>query len=547
MRLVLPVLVSLAPPIAYAAPGGPPVPTTLRYYDTPLSIALERSADDDAPAAGRSIAVAPLHGTAVIVDQKTGRWRYTPNKGWTGNDLFEVAAPDGSRIKVVVSTTPPPLRRTWYVEAGKGNDANDGKSEATAFASIQAAQKVTGPGDTVLVKNGTYLQQSGQAVVQISRSGAPGAPITYRAFPGHKPVLAAKTAWNNILITASYIRVTGFEIAGNARAIPLAAAEAVYDRFLDPAKRTWGEETSATNINCISIRPAPIAGPGSEPIIPHHVEIIGNDVHDCPGAGIGTDSVDYVTIAFNRVYDNSTRTIFATSGISIWRSRDIDGETAAYKNVIRNNIVYGNHTEVKWYEHQRMSDGNGIIVDSTRNKAVPKQSYRGRTLIANNLSFDNGGSGIQVFRSDHVDIVFNTVYGNVLTAGLPWGQIVSRETDDIRVMDNIAVTTEGKLLVENDRTTRSKFERNLYYGGVVPPMAGTSNKVADPRFTAVDAAGARDFRLLAGSPAIDAAMPFEGITEDIVGYTRRSAQGPDIGAFEHPDRPSSKAEIQHRM
>lgn len=48
-----------------------------------------------------------------------------------------------------------PLTTVYYVNALTGNDANDGLSPETAFATIQRAIDTTQDGDTVVVAPGT--------------------------------------------------------------------------------------------------------------------------------------------------------------------------------------------------------------------------------------------------------------------------------------------------------------------------------------------------------------------------------------------------------
>jgi hypothetical protein len=47
----------------------------------------------------------------------------------------------------------------------------------------------------------------------------------------------------------------------------------------------------------------------------HHITIVNNKVHHCPGSGIRANKVDYMTIRSNIVYDNCWWTVSATSGI----------------------------------------------------------------------------------------------------------------------------------------------------------------------------------------------------------------------------------------
>jgi hypothetical protein len=46
----------------------------------------------------------------------------------------------------------------WYVSSKQGGDSNDGKSPATAFASLSRAIDAASAGDTILIGPGAYDQ-----------------------------------------------------------------------------------------------------------------------------------------------------------------------------------------------------------------------------------------------------------------------------------------------------------------------------------------------------------------------------------------------------
>ncbi|HZP09745.1 hypothetical protein [Methyloceanibacter sp.] len=46
----------------------------------------------------------------------------------------------------------------WYVSSKTGDDAHDGQSPATAFASVARAVEKASPGDTILIAPGVYDQ-----------------------------------------------------------------------------------------------------------------------------------------------------------------------------------------------------------------------------------------------------------------------------------------------------------------------------------------------------------------------------------------------------
>ncbi|MFB7032880.1 choice-of-anchor Q domain-containing protein, partial [Streptomyces sp. NPDC056295] len=96
------------------------------------------------------------------------------------------------------------------------------------------------------------------------RSGRPGAPITFTAYPGHRPVLNPKTAWNGISVYgASHVVIKNLEVKGNNAALSLADAE-----------RSSSKTDPTYNTNCISVEKNRESG-----TFPHHVDIVHNTAY----------------------------------------------------------------------------------------------------------------------------------------------------------------------------------------------------------------------------------------------------------------------------
>lgn len=115
----------------------------------------------------------------------------------------------------------------FYV-APNGTDTNPG-SINMPFATIQKAQDAVKPGDTIYIRGGAYQMQENQIakkekiwayVTCLNKSGTPGKPINYWAYPAEKPIFNfkdIKPAGLRIIafyVSASWVHIKGLEITG---------------------------------------------------------------------------------------------------------------------------------------------------------------------------------------------------------------------------------------------------------------------------------------------------------------------------------------------
>ena len=423
--------------------------------------------------------------------------------------------------------------KTYYVSANTGQDSNNGLSASSPFKTIQKAADITNPGDTVLIMNGVYTTTEGQ-VLSITRSGTPRAWITYKAYPGHSPQLQLQNnVWNGISVQngASYIEINGLEVIGNSvnPIVNLAYAQSQQSNTSD----------SLTNNNCISVD-------GRTGGHPHHIRILNNKVHDCGGAGISAIQTDYMTIQGNEVYNNAWYSVYAQSGISTWQNWRFDSSTG-YKMLIRNNKVYNNRQYIPWIAVGKITDGNGIIIDDSRNtqNGSTLGAYTGRTLVENNIVFNNGGSGIHTYLSDHVDIVNNTAYLNNQSPEITLGQIFTNTSSDVNILSNILYPISGKNVNSNWGSTNVTFNYNVYgnANSTTILVKGNHDIVANPKFVkaSIDASKA-NFQLQSTSPAINKGFAWTNWTRwinlkiadtDFAGKPRPSGSEYDIGAYQY--------------
>jgi parallel beta-helix repeat protein len=432
----------------------------------------------------------------------------------------EIARINAMRNELAAVADPAPAHgRTLHVSTN-GSKAGNGSVDAP-LASIPQALAVVQPGDTVLVDAGDYREPEG---IAIKISGRPDAWIKIKAAPGARPKIIS-SGWNGFGLTGgiAYIEIEGFELA-------------------------WVPNTNTNKqVDGVGIAPAYAS---------HHLRFLNNMVHGFGTGGICSLDCDYVYLEGNVIYDTCKTSPYGGSAISLCRAFNCD-ENPGYHNVVRGNICYDNELLVSVLESSggnghAITDGNGIIIDVfMRSRANPRkphtqdrngklEPYRGRTLIENNLIYDNGGRGIHVFRSEKVDVVNNTCYMNQKSDDINAGEITAIQAGQVTFFNNIAYGRKEKRGNTQDGSTRVIWSHNLFYNNADVLMHDGIIE-ADPKFAApAPDAPPGGFRLQPGSSAIDVGLPVFP-PRDLDGHVRPQGKAGDLGAYEfQPDPAAAK-------
>jgi hypothetical protein len=420
---------------------------------------------------------------------------------------------------------------TLYV-SGTGSDTNTGKTAASAFRSLKKAAELVQPGDTVLIGDGIYGDtdtSGGSAVLTLSKPGRPDAWITWKAAPGKRPVIRP-SGWQGIAVRTSYQVLDGLTVIGNNDSITL----------IDAIKDSQQPKPDPRfNTNGITVEGRQNA-PDNKP---HHIVIRNCEVSKCAGGGIGALEADYITVEDCKIYDNAWYARYANSGFTTLNSWAFD-DKPGYHIIVQRNFVWNNKGLVPWGKTGKLSDGNGIILDVTDQERAgannptgdaavtpgttpaappvpekPKRpEWKGRALIANNVSAFNGGSGIHTFRTRYVDIVNNTTYWN--GGVVNYEEIFANNSQDVNIMNNVIVPRPGGRVTSNNRNTNVRWDYNVYPTAQTV-MVGPHDIVADPGIVvALPDPVKGNFTLAKNSPAIGSGTDEVGQATNILGKPR---------------------------
>jgi hypothetical protein len=424
---------------------------------------------------------------------------------------------------------------TLYVDAQRGNNANDGTAHAP-WQTIQKAADSAQPGDTVLVAKGDYPER-----IHVTRSGAPDHPITFQASDG--------VVTQGFTITADYIRVMGFEMTNH-----ITLFRESYGVYLH------GQHDEILNnyLHDLYHDGIMLTGEGdpNSPRLAHNV-IKGNRIYRANNSGIHIEGRDNL-IESNEV----AHTIQYPPGAPAWDGADADGmRFFGTGHIFRANrvhdIVFSDLGNLDPHIDCFQSWGPAINITFEQNVCdIDPGGHGGDDEVAmienssgtvshlmfrNNVFMDLGAGILVAARTGqnitYVQVLNNTFYritapGVLLLAGATYATIENN------VFYDVGNHRESYLLVRSDSQEGLVVGYNLQsMSDGRPPGKGGSQAPyphdlwgIDPKFVDVEA---KDLRLTPASPLLDRGIAVEEVTTDFAGVSRPQGTGYDIGAYQH--------------
>jgi hypothetical protein len=402
----------------------------------------------------------------------------------------------------------PLFATTWYVST-TGNNGNSGTSPGSAFATIQHAENQAGPGDSVIVANGSY------AGFYVNVSGTAIAPIVFLANGNAVFITSPTTTTDGINVegvennTVDYIEINGFIVNNMPR---------------NGIRFVWANNCIVRNCSC------------------------DNNFE----RGIFTGFTDDILIELN-VCTNS----IDEHGIYVSNSSD--------RSIIRYNICHGNNRGGIQINADASQGGDGISTDpeiygnilyengTAGGAAINFDGVQG-AFIYNNLLYENHATGIALFQQDggqpsiNATVVHNTI---INASDARWCVLIVNGSTGAQVFNNILINQHewrGSIALDADAIPGFDSDYNIVVNSLSNMGDGTTmtltqwqtlgydqnSMIADPIDDIFTNADAGDYHLLMNSQPVDAgdAGSAAGVSTDLDGNTRPAGAEHDMGAYE---------------
>jgi len=336
--------------------------------------------------------------TGMVLNQRSGFIRWTPTEHQVGSYAITILRNNEQQSFNLAVTQGKQDPAGIYV-APNGNDSHSG-SAAEPFKTLQHAVDSVQAGMTIFVRGGNYYHpnyaqtfdgsRSSNAIAKITTSGTKEAPISLRAY-GNEFVKLITDEDGIILSDVAHWTLEGIELEGSTQSLSLDDALATW----------WADDASKTTGRGITNRRS------------QHISIVNCIIHDFPGAGVGSNGSDYVSVQDSLIYNNGWWSTAGTHGVANSYLTTTDPNSAEdEKLILERNLVFGNQSLVISHVFSKgkvamvLDEGNGLNAQNNRVTLI------GKARIEQNLMLFNGKAGFGINTMDDIIVRNNSFYKN---------------------------------------------------------------------------------------------------------------------------------------
>jgi len=204
----------------------------------------------------------------------------------------------------------------------------------------------------------------------------------------------------------------------------------------------------------------------------HHIIFANNIANGCKGGAFvsfnyGTAGVDYFNVIGNIAYNSINGTAECYNAISVYQPVQVDWAAGTHI-YIAGNYSYGNY-EANPCAGIQAWGGDGIMFDTLDGSHDLPYAYQAQAVAENNISFGNGGHGIEVQNNvragtGHAKVVIsnNTVWGNELMGNQQYNhlcaEVLLNSAYNVEERWNLVATKSQNACVSNPNYSLSGYQ-----------------------------------------------------------------------------------------
>jgi hypothetical protein len=385
-----------------------------------------------------------------------------------------------------------------YYVSPSGSNSNDG-SINTPWQTIDYAFGQTKPGDTVYLREGVY---EGKLVLdcRYGEGGAEGAWFTFSGYPGEDAIIKSKFS----LQECKYSHIKNIHFVDSLLSFYRSPnGGSVYNEYI---------KLTDNYITGKQVSYGQVIVTGSNHLIENNTIYFEN------GGGGSLDHGIYLAEGENNIVRGNYVNNASGYGIHLY----VRAFSDPHGHVIRNATIENNIVANSRY-------GSGFVVASGRAPASENRTAAvDGVIFRNNIAYNNKAGGITIPGAGNftknIKIYNNIFYENNsgLQIGMNYRDSTNWKLGPIDFRNNIVISKNpGRWQAfVGPNVTGFTESNNIYWYGTERLVGFTkdaTSKFADPMF--VDPEN-HDFRLQAGSPAIDAGVSLSEVSEDYYGVSR---------------------------